>query len=191
MAKQLPPGHILTPEVRLSFPALFKPKPRFRGADENKLTYQATLLIPPDCDLTPFREAMKAAIFAKWEKMVVLPAKGNPIHPCAEKPDLDGYDEGWHYIACHSQRPPGVVDRNNVPLSDETRVYPGVWAKAYINAFAWDHPVGGRGVSFGLNGIQIVRDDERLGGGAMNVADVFEPLGEQETGGGLNEEMFR
>lgn len=193
MAKPLPPGHLLTPEVRLSFPALFKPKAKFKGDTSGELTYQATLLIPPNTNLSLFIEAMKAAIFTKWEKNITIPAKNNPIHDCAEKAQFEGYDEGWHFIACHSKRPVGVVDRNGVPVSDADAVYPGMWIKAYINAYAWDHPAKGKGVSFGLNGVQLVRDGDRFGAKAVDVTEVFEPLGPAPGGdtGGLDASLFK
>ncbi len=33
-----------------------------------------------------------------------------------------------------------------------------------MTAYAWDHPSGGKGVSFSLNNVQLVREDERFDG---------------------------
>jgi len=173
---ELSPRDVVTSEVRLSFPALFTPKPRFRGSDSE--TYQAVLLLPPDTDMTPFDSALKAAMIEKFGKPIKLPAAKNPVKDCAEK-GIQGYDEGWHYINLHSRQQPPVVDRRGVPVTDESMIYAGCWVRAYINAFAWDHPSGGKGVSFGLNAIQFVRDDDRLDGRATTTA-VFEPLDDPE-----------
>lgn len=171
------PSYVLTPEVRLSFPSLFEMKPRARGSD--KLSYQATILIPPTVDLKPFHEAMVAAMQAKWGKVLQLPARNNPIHDCAEKA-YDGYLPGWHYIEMNSDRQPGLVDRRSVPVTDKNLFYPGCWVRAFINAFAWDHPTGGKGISFGLNGLQFIRDDDRLDG-RPDVSSVFTPLEDLEA----------
>lgn len=170
--KPLPENLLVTPECRLSFPSLFTPKPRARGSE--KLTYQATLLLPPGFDKAPFAAAVKAAMMKKWNKIVALGVGKNPLRDAAEK-DYAGYEPGWVYISTNSDRKPSVVDRSNQPVTDPERAYPGMWVRAYLDCFAWDHPTGGKGVSFGLLGIQLLRDGERLDG-RRPAADVFEAL---------------
>jgi hypothetical protein len=179
---------LLTPEARLAFPALFVPKPRTREVKMDpkgvpippELYYQATLLLPPTVDLRPFHTAMLAACTAKFGREFRLPANKNPIRDCAEK-DLAGYDEGWHFVAASSKtRRPGVVNRLNEPVTDPAMVYSGMWIRAYLNAFAWNHPSGGKGVSFGLTAVQLIRDDERLDG-HVDAATLFEPLDDLPT----------
>lgn len=175
MAKEKPDlsaVEVITPPVRLSFPALFEPKPRARGAE--KLTFQATILIPPTVKLQPFVDAAKAAMIAKFGKVIPMQPGKNPIHKCEEK-EYAGYEPGWHYIALNSDRPPGVVDQRGVPITDPNKVYAGCWVNVYMNAYGWSHPTGGRGVSFGLNAVQFVKDDERLDG-RKSAKDVFEAL---------------
>lgn len=178
-SKQVPltSRDLITPEGRLSFPSLFEPKPRFKGSPN--LTYQCVLLLPPDTDMKPFHAAIKAAMVAKWGKVVQLPGDKNPIRSCSDKHDVSGYEDGWFYLNLHSRNRPGVVDRVCVPVTDPARVYPGMWVRAFINSFAWEHPSGGRGISFGLNSIQLVRDDERLDG-RRDATQVFTPLGDLE-----------
>lgn len=168
--------YIVTPDVRLQYPALWVPKPR--AADKpDALTFQAVLLIPPDADLAPFANAIRAAVHGRFGPTAKINPAKLPIRSCADKPDSPGYDEGWHYLNVHSKRQPGVVDQLAVPIAtDDGRVYAGCWVRAYINAFAWEHPVGGRGVSFGLNAVQLVRDGERLVGGGRPATEVFAPL---------------
>lgn len=170
--KPLPPTDVLTPPVRLAFPALFVP--RKRAPNNDVLTYQATILLPPDLDLTPFKKAMVAAMEKKFGKVIQLPAAKNPIHDCEEKP-YNGFAPGWRYIGMHNSERPSVFDRRGMPITDPKLVYPGCWVRIYTNAFAWDNKVGGKGVSFGLNGVQFVRDDDRLDG-RRNPIDVFDPL---------------
>lgn len=176
--KKIPSTHIRTEEVRLSFPSLSKMKPRARGSE--KMTYQATILLPEDADLSPYKKAMAAAIQAKFGELIRIPAGKNPLRDCADK-SYKGFDDGMHYIALNSDRKPGCVDRRGTPVDDPDSVfYPGCWVRAFINAFAWDHPTGGKGVSFGLLGLQFVRDDERLDGGidASQMFDALDDLGD-------------
>jgi hypothetical protein len=189
--------YLITPECRLSFPSLFVPRERVKGDTTGVKTFQAVLLLPPNVNLRPFTEALKAAMVEKWGEIVPLPASKNPIHDCSDKPGVSGYDAGWHYISVHSRQQPAIVDRMNqpvVPDSDEdpnapgkfrqsSKIYPGMWVRAYINAFAWNNTAGGKGVSFGLNAIQLVRDDARLDG-RINAADIFTPLDDVKTGNG-------
>ena len=70
-------------------------------------------------------------------------------------------------------KPPVVVGPNpNIPITDEEEVYGGRWARAQVNAFAYD--VGGnKGVAFGLNMIQLLDHDEPFGQ-SNNAANVFD-----------------
>jgi len=165
---KLTASHIITPECRLSFPVLFEPKPYFDKGDE----FQCTLLFPPDTDFAPFVAAMKAAMIEKWEKVIKVK---NPIKDADEK-DFAGYDEDWHFLAMHGTTRPAVVDQTKTPVTDPDRCYPGLWVRAHINAFAWFYPkTKTKGVSFGLNAIQIVREGERLDGRVVT-GEVFDPL---------------
>lgn len=170
MTKQESSTVVRLNNVRLSFPALFKPRPKSRTTP-GVLTFQASFLLPPSFDLEPLKKAAMAAVQAKFAKPTKVKS---PIRDAGEK-DFAGYEEGWHFIAAWSNHRPVVVDRLAAPVTDESLIYPGMWVNAHVNAFAWDHPEGGKGVSWNLNAIQIVRDDERLDG-RINAASAFEPL---------------
>jgi hypothetical protein len=172
MAVDLSDVEIVTEPCRISFPALFEPKPVAKNNPD--LKYQAAVLIPPDVDLAPFYAVVKAAMIAKFGKVIKLPAKSNPIHSCDDK-DLDGYDEGWHFVNVKSGYQPSVVDQKRQEVIDASRVYAGCWCRFHLSAYAWDHPQGGRGVSFSLNAVQLVREGERLDG-RRAVKDVFDAV---------------
>jgi hypothetical protein len=172
MTVELSNTEIVTPPLRLAFPALFTPKPTFKGGDDKK--YQAVCLIPPDVDLTPFFNCVKAAMIDKWGKLIKMPSGSNPIKPCTEK-DLDGYADGWYYINTKSGYQPNVVDQKCQAVIDVERAYSGCWCRFHLSVYAWDHPVGGKGVSFSLNSVQLVRDDERLDG-RRSAEEVFESI---------------
>lgn len=190
--QQSDPMSLVTPPVRLAFPALFEPKPVAKG--NSTLKYQAVLLIPPSVQLAPFLEACKAAMLDKFGKIERVKAQNNPIKKCEEK-ELDGYEPGWHYINVKSNYAPTVVDQRRQDILDPERIFAGCWIRAAINAFAWDHPQGGKGVSFGLNAVQLVREDARLDG-RKGASDLFDEVeveddptatgkGEGEDGGDL------
>lgn len=192
----LSPMHVITPPCRLSFPALFEPKVTFSGLPDTPehRKFQATVLIPPDVDLKPFVAALEAAMKDKFGK--VIQPKFPVIRACAGKETADGkpyagYEDGWHFVSAKNKLAPSVVDQAMQPVLDvprgasdeeraaliaeaENRVYAGCWCRFLLRAFAWSNQ--GRGVSFSLEAVQLVRDDERLGGGMVRAQDVFEPI---------------
>jgi hypothetical protein len=181
---ELHPTEIVTEPVRLAFPALFAPKPVMKGSTD--LKYQAALLIPPSVDLAPFVNAVKAAMDDQWGKAIKLSGRGNPINSCDEK-ELNGYEDGWRFINVKSKYQPSVVDQKRMPILDpgigdledaireaENRIYAGCWCRFHISAYAWDNQFG-KGVSFSLNAVQLVREDTRLDG-KRSAKDVFDAI---------------
>jgi len=180
-------GSLTTGPVRLSFPALKEPKPVSKDKPDDK-KFQATLILPPDMDLKPFYDAVKAVMLERWGKLIKLPARNNPIKSNDEK-ELDGYEDGGHFINTRSKRRPKCVDGKVQDVIDIEEVfYPGCWVRAHINAYAWEHPQGGKGVSFGLNAVQFFKDGERFDG-AIDVSEAFDavPVADDEIFGGDDE----
>lgn len=77
--------------------------------------------------------------------------------------------------SCDENHKPGVVARDGrTPLTQPAQVCAGMLARAKINAFVWANPKGGKGVSIGLNHLQIILDDGvRYGGGEALTDDTF------------------
>lgn len=187
----LKPTELVTPPVRLAFPALFEPKPVSK-TNTTKKTFQATLLLPPDMDLTPFKRCMIAAIEEKFGKAIKIRPDKIPLKSCDDY-DYNGFDDGWYFIRTSTQYQPTVIDQGKKPVLDpdalvdrETalkaaadRVFPGCWVRVHVKAYAWDHPEGGRGVSFGLNSVQLIRNDERLDG-RRNANELFDVVEVEE-----------
>jgi hypothetical protein len=84
----------------------------------------------------------------------------------------DGYTEGGIYLSCNTDRKPPVVDVKGQVVTDEDRVYPGVWAICTIRPFAYDAKVN-KGVAFGLQSVMLIADDKNLGGGGEDVSKAF------------------
>lgn len=186
---KLPATDLVTPEVRLSFPQLFvakAPPPSVTNPNPKK-KFSTIILIPPTVSLEPFVAAVKAAMLKKWGQLVSLPIEKNPIKDAAaSKPGMKGFDPGWRFItiSANEDRRPAVVDQRNVPVTDPAKVYPGMWVRAYINAYAYGGTPGiPKGVAFGVNAIQLVRDGERLGGAVKAPNEVFTPLDLPADGG--------
>lgn len=173
MVVELSDREVVTEPCRLAFPSLFEPKPRFKGSDRE--TYQAVVLLPPEVDKKPFVNAIKAAMLDKWGKLLQLRSDKNPLRECGEKSTIDGYEEGWHYINTHSGYAPGLVDQKRQEVIDREKFYAGCWCRFHLTAYAWEHPTGGKGVSFSLNAVQFVKDDDRLDG-RKKAADVFDAI---------------
>lgn len=150
---------IITPECRLSFPVLFVPKPPEPGKEPE---FSASFLFALNTDLTELERAAKAAAVEKWgeraKEMFERKQLKWPIKDQADKQHLAGYTEGA-YISARAKQRPGVVDANLNPVMDPAEVFAGMIVRASLNAFAFDHPVGGKGVSFGLQNVLIVKDD--------------------------------
>lgn len=150
---------VITPVARLSFPALFEPKAMEPGQEPK---YSATLLFPLDADLSALKKAAAAAAEEKFgakAKDLIKAGKIKwPIKDQADKSHLQGYTEG-SFIAARSSAKPGVVNAALQPIIDPADVFAGVLVRASVSAYAYDHPVGGKGVSFSLNNVMVVRDD--------------------------------
>ncbi len=172
---------VTTIAFRASYPNLFKPrKNELNGKDE----YSVVALFPKGADLSGLKKAIQAAAEKKWgkdQKKWPKPLK-TPLRDQAERGKEDddtgktvypdGYEPGAFFLNLKSTVAPGVVDGQLQPIIDESEIYPGVWLRANINAFAYDQK-GNRGISFGLNHIQKVKDGESLGGGRGRAQDAF------------------
>lgn len=166
------PTEIVTCIGRISFPSLFEKAPTSKGG--KRFAWQAALLLPPDTDLAPFYACIKAAALDKFGPDVKLSAGKNPIKACSEK-DLDGYEDGWHFINVKAYNYiPTVVDQNKQEILDPERIFAGCWVRMALDAYGYDRE-GSKGVSFGLNAVQLVREGERLDGRRAS-SDMFDTI---------------
>ncbi len=82
-----------------------------------------------------------------------------------------------HFFAkagAKEDRKPGVVDNMRNAITEPSKVFGGLLARAHVNAYTWSNEAGGKGVSFGLNHLQIIRDDGvRFGANAGPAEDAF------------------
>lgn len=162
---------MVTPEGMLLFPALFEPR-AFEGSD--KETYSCVLVFSKDTDLTALNAAVRAAFQAKFPKG----ASGarNPLRDGDEKvEDWGEFMAGTKYIRCSSQFQPKVVDRRKQEILDESKVWSGCYARAVVAPYGYDK-MGNKGVAFGLDAVQILREGEQVAGSGMAALKLFDEV---------------
>ena len=186
---QADPTTTNTPEFRVSYPSVFKPRENELSGKEE---YSVMALFKKGEDLTKLKNAAKAAMAKKfgadekkWGKY------RSPFRNQADKAkenddgDLvlpDGMEEGAIFVNFKTTRQPGVVGPDVKPLMEEKEFYAGCYAIARVNAYAYDNK--GRGVAFGLQLIQKTKDGDPLGGVRVNPEEAFSPiegLGTEDT----------
>jgi hypothetical protein len=167
--------------VRLSYANLFEARENQSG----DLRYSTALIIPKDHpqidDLHALVDEVGEEKFGK--KWASMRKKTDPVHDADEdgKADDDPVYEGTFYINTSSKRKPQVVDRQVQPILDDSEIWSGCYANVSIAVFAFEVPEN-KGVSFGLNNVQKVKEGERLGG-APNADEEFEAIDDDEDEG--------
>lgn len=164
---------IATPEAILCFPSLFTPKSKKSSDNSGAEKYEAVLVFPKGTDISGLENMAKEAFREKFPKG----ASGarNPIHDGNEVADSWGeHFKDAKYLRVSSFFKPAIVDAGKRPITDEDQVYPGCIVRAAVHAYTYERS-GNRGVSFGIDALQVVRDGERLGGGSAGVG-LFDDL---------------
>ena len=175
-----PNGIIFTGPVRLSFPNIFRPgKPSQPGAEGK---FGAALMFPLGADMSLFQRIWitkaREAFPRNWDGQGNPVGLHSPFHDQREKAfgpkPMPGYTPGAIVFNVSSKFQPQVVDQQMNPITDESRVYPGVWAYAGLNTYKYGPPQPKSGIGFGLQTLMIIADDLKLaGGGAGNPAADF------------------
>ena len=165
-------GNIRTGLVRFSFPWLFKAQKAMEPGKPDK--FALTSLFPAGADLDPLKAEAQAVAVAKWGAQTAALTLHSPFRDQSEKSaKFNGYVPGSIFITSTGERRPPLVDQNLAPITDENRVYPGVWGFVTLRCFDFEakNPAGHvvkRGISFGLQSVMVVADDENLGGGGSD-----------------------
>ena len=171
--------NIITPEFRLSFPNLFRPR---ASGQSKKEKYSLSMLFLAGADLSKLKAQANEVAREKWGDKVSSMKLKTPFLNAGDYP-YEGYEQGMVLIRASSIQKPGIVDAKVQPVLDESEVYPGCYCRASIRAFAYDQE-GNKGVSFGVVNVQKIRDGEPLGG-RTRPEDDFEPVaGPEVTTGG-------
>lgn len=165
---------VISPVAMLSYPRIAEPQEETDddGKPTGKKKYSACLVFLPGTDLLPLKRAIAAAAEAK------LPGEGTKKlqsrawkNPLRDDIGDRGYPPGSVFINVRAGQQPGCVYPHAEPGSDKPAkvpkeklaevFYPGCFVKASLNAFYFERK-GNKGISFGLNNIQFVKDGDRL-----------------------------
>lgn len=165
--------------VRFSYVKVFGPG---EERENGGRSWSASLLIPKD---HPQLEEIRATI-----KKVVTDnpdvLSGGGIKSCLLNGDAKDEETGeykytdatvrGHFFirAANYNRRPSVVDANVEPILDPEQFFSGCFGNAHINFYPYDQKVN-KGVSAGLEAIQMTRKGERLGAGAVDPKAIFKP----------------
>jgi hypothetical protein len=156
---------IRTPIGILSYPHLFVPKPPAEGAEPR---FSLVLVFPEETVRSPEFQALKkaaaAAVKERWGDKAPANLR-NPFRKCSEKEGspFDDHPNGI-FISAWTKVAPGIVGPRLEELIDPADVFAGQLARCTVRPFAYE-AAGNKGVSFGLNNIQIVKPDmDRLDG---------------------------
>lgn len=166
---------VITGKVRFSYVNIFRSKAFSQGQDEK---YSICLLIPKEdkATLKKIRDAIDAEIesgvSSQWggkkPAKLKLPLRDGDLEKADEHPEY----AGMYFLNATSNDKPGIVDRNKDEILDPSEVYSGCWGRASINFYSFNKN-GNRGVGVGLNNIQKLKDDTRLGGSRAAAEDDF------------------
>jgi len=169
-------SRIKSPPCRASYPKVFEPEIATRDSGKTAKVYSVVLLVEDTPEGKAFLvEAQKLAddagraMFKDYDKL-----KESPSFKKAIRYDVAKYEqitEPHKIIAFINARsydtPPGVVsiypgpDGKPAKITDPAQIYPGVYIKASLHAYAYNQDKS-KGVALGLGNVQKWKDAERI-----------------------------
>jgi hypothetical protein len=178
---------VLSPEFRISFPKLFTPE-KILNTGEPK--YSMQMLFDKSIDLINLKKAVAQVAAeeygANWKSLPKfhLPFRdGDEL--ALEKPEGKGEYLKGNIVATATANikfPPQIVNTKKVEILDESEVYGGCYCRAVLQVYPFDF-AGKKGVTFGIQLVQKLRDAEKLaGGGGSKALSLLDDI-EQPTGG--------
>lgn len=167
------------PKGRLVYPTLLEPKAfkKNRAPDAPK-KFSTTVLIPAAATLDGLKKAMVETAIARfgsdWQKKNLR----NPLIKTVDDAKLGEYAEAFPMFArtgTGADYPPFVFGPDAKRFTgDPSDIYSGRWAVVTVRPFAFDNE--GRGISLGLQRVQLLDHDEVIAGGRIETASGFEAV---------------
>lgn len=175
---------VITGEVRLSYVHLFEKYAQNEGQEPK---YSCVILVPKSDRKTI--KAIKAAQEVALENGKAskfggrIPSNWKNTFRDGDEDDAVDHERnpeyaGHMFMTVSANQQPGIVDRKVQDILDSREVYSGMYARVSINAFPFNTQ-GNKGVSFGLNNVQKLRDGEPLGG-RSRADDEFDEVDDDE-----------
>ena len=150
---------LITPEGRVLFQAVFTPWKGRNAKPDAKAKYTLALAFAEGADLKALRKAAEDCAKAKWGASMPRGLSS----PFIEYKDYEHEDfkPGMVLIRPVSVQKPGLVSARRVEIIDPAEFYAGCYARVSLHPFAYEGEK--KGVSFGLDNIQKLRDGEPIG----------------------------
>ncbi len=161
---------IITQPAILSFPALAKA----RAMDKEDGTpgepkYSAMLVFPPGTNLAALDKAIEEVAIEAWgagaRAKLASGAIDNSLRG-GEQAVSKGHAKGTRYLNARSKQQPGFVFAYPDPATGKPQVvpqdqveatfYPGAKVRASITVFSYESGKMKKGISFGLNNVQLL-----------------------------------
>lgn len=180
---QLNPKTVILKNVRGSYLNLFK---AVQGTDENGQPsgdpkFSACWILDKKANAADIKALEAAVAYVTKEKW---PAKVpnfryKAIRDGSEKGETEGYSAANVFISARSKSKPYVLDRDpRVPVDPtDPRIFSGAYFNVEVQAYAYDAKMN-KGVAWGLNKVQYLREGEPLGAKQIPAEEVFENLEE-------------
>jgi hypothetical protein len=173
----------LTPEFRAAFPKLFEAEAMREGGSKS---FGVEAVFAPDADLSALKKLASRVKNEHWgdkpPKKVTSPfIDGDEYNRRREDEGKNPRQEieGCTLIRLNTTNKPEVVSLNpNVPITDETEIYPGCHMRAFVYCYAYgptkEDPTRKNGITFILNHVQKLGDDEPWGAVRERASSVFD-----------------
>lgn len=172
--------------VRLSYPQLFTAK-AMQNPDgtTGKPKFSATFLLNKKThakEIKQIEDLIQRACLEKFGKANIK-LKHTALRDGEEKEDKEGYGEDVMFVPATSESRIPVVDADKTPLTEaDGKIYGGCYVNAIIRLFAYSHPVGGKGVSAGLQAVQFAKSGESFGAARVDPNEAFDDVsGEDDS----------
>lgn len=179
-----------TPQFRAAFISVFKARAqKQQDGSMGEAKYTVRAAFPPTTDLSQMKSEAALAAKEKWGDKVPK----NIRSPFRLNEELDnpvaGLGDDWTIVtfSAKADNKPGVVDAQVNEIMDESEVYSGAWFRVQTRAYAYDQ-AGNKGVSFALDNIQKMKDDEAIGNSKPKATAAFEAVG--TTSGKTADDIF-
>lgn len=172
---------VITGRVRASFVNVFRPRTNDLSGKEE---YSMMIIIDKADKQTvsAIRAAADAVTADRWGDK---PPKGlrKPLRDADKEADDNGetaldHLKGKYFMNVKSNNKPGLVDKQRMEIIDPTEFQSGDYCRVSLNAFAYDVN-GNRGISFGLQNVQVLGKGEPLGG-SSRAEDDFDDVSDDD-----------
>ena len=182
-----PSGNVITAAGRMCYPSLFQPSLPRGETDQKKARFQVNIVFPKNTDLTLLNTLVEETAVAEFGPKYREKYKlKKPFLRTSDHPKI-GVDAEEFPVLIRTNSPtrPQIIRGDKSPVTEREAedVYAGRWCRVSLRCYAYDHPTGGRGISFGLQNVQLLDHDEPLAARRPPAEDEFESV---DAGGGEN-----